>query len=203
MRSIKVAIALTFLALTAVIVTSYVVSKAAHDVADDNKKLASIDKVTVASEPPIEVAAHELEAAYRANEVAADSRFKGKLVRVTGVIRRISKDILDDPHIMLASDDMLGGVLCSFRGGTEDGIGSLVAGQHVALRGMGDGYFMGSPTLRRCAIDAVVGPPCSVPNADNSGRTVRGECKAIGSCTAHYYTGFCEGPDDIVCCASQ
>jgi hypothetical protein len=202
-RLIKIAIGLTFTVVVGVIV-AYSVRNAAHtrDVAENNK-LSAIDKVTAATVPLIEVTAHDLEAAYHANEVAADDRFKGKLVRVTGVIKRISKDILDDPHIFLASDDAFGGVMCSFRGGVADGIESLVAGQRAALRGVGDGYFMGSPTLRTCAIDAILGPPCSVANADNSGRTVHGECKPIRDCSTSYYKGYCEGPDSIVCCASQ
>ena len=49
------------------------------------------------------ISAATLIAAYEANEVAADEKFKGKLIEVTGVIDSIAKDILGDPYVTLGS----------------------------------------------------------------------------------------------------
>lgn len=49
------------------------------------------------------LSAATLIAAYEANEVAADEKFSGKLIEVTGVIDSISKDILGDPYVTLGS----------------------------------------------------------------------------------------------------
>jgi hypothetical protein len=50
---------------------------------------------------PIVVPAEELIAEYKANEIAADTRFKNKWVRVSGTIKRIGKDIWDEEKIAL------------------------------------------------------------------------------------------------------
>ena len=50
------------------------------------------------------------------------------------------------------------------------------------------------------ARELVLGPSCTVPNAGVAGRTITGECKVRSACQGHYYTGFCEGASDIVCC---
>lgn len=50
------------------------------------------------------LSAAALIAAYEANEVAADEKFKGKLIEVTGVVDTIAKDIMGDPYVTLGSD---------------------------------------------------------------------------------------------------
>lgn len=49
------------------------------------------------------LSAAALLAAYEENEVAADEKFKGQLVEVTGKIDTIGKDILGDPYITIGS----------------------------------------------------------------------------------------------------
>lgn len=49
------------------------------------------------------ISAATLIAAYEANEVAADEKFKGKLIEVTGVIDSIAKDIMGDLYVTLGS----------------------------------------------------------------------------------------------------
>lgn len=51
-----------------------------------------------------------------------------------------------------------------------------------------------------------VGSDCRVPNAQEfRGRTAMGRCKHIDDCGPGfiYYSGFCRGPSNIVCCVSE
>jgi hypothetical protein len=45
----------------------------------------------------------ELLLAYKANEVAADQKYKGKRVRTTGVVDDIKKDIVDNIYVTLGT----------------------------------------------------------------------------------------------------
>ncbi|MDX9925554.1 MAG: hypothetical protein RBS48_12395, partial [Ignavibacteriaceae bacterium] len=49
----------------------------------------------------IKITASQLVADYKANQVAADSKYKGNIVEVTGTISTIGKDIMDTPYISL------------------------------------------------------------------------------------------------------
>lgn len=54
-------------------------------------------------EKPIPVAIKEILSAYEANEVAADTRYKGKLIEVTGRVGEIKKNIVDDLYVTLGT----------------------------------------------------------------------------------------------------
>src|SRR3954468_1002371 len=58
--------------------------------------------------PDINVTADELVQAYKANEVAADQRFKGKILLVSGTVDTIGKDVMDTPYVSFHSDEAFG-----------------------------------------------------------------------------------------------
>ena len=49
--------------------------------------------------PTTKVTATQMLADYEANEVAADQKYKGNMVEVSGTIKNIGKDILDTPYV--------------------------------------------------------------------------------------------------------
>src|SRR6266852_4648886 len=55
--------------------------------------------------PVMTVSAQQLASAYKDNEVAADERYKGKVIAVTGIIDSIGKDTLDTPYVVLGGGD--------------------------------------------------------------------------------------------------
>lgn len=66
------------------------------------------EKAPKASSAPayeVEIDADKLIAEYEANEIGADDKYKGKYVKVTGVVRSIGKDILDDAYITMGESD--------------------------------------------------------------------------------------------------
>src|SRR5580704_11369171 len=151
---------------------------------------------SIGDAPP--VTAIDLEAAYRANEVRADDLYRGKLVHVTGVVDKIAKDIIDHPVVTLRTNGAKG-ITCSFA--TNDPkLVELDRDSRVTLHCTGEGLAFGGVRLKDCGIDAVHGPPCEVW-ADNSGQPVHGECTR--NCTGVVYRGYCDGPSDVVCCASS
>lgn len=203
MRTIKNVIALmTFVILASVVGTCVLCGKAVHDVSEKATTRHAAERNELVTATPVDVSASALEAAYAANEVAADNQYKGKVLRVSGVVDDISKDFLDKPHVRLRSDRILGGVRCSFSKDAGGSLAQLAKGQRVVLRGLGDGYLMGSPKLRACSVETVTGVQCRVANPSNAAPNSIGECMDAGACPAgsSSYSGLCEGPSNIQCC---
>ena len=69
-------------------------------------KATDFQPVKVAETPSvIEITAVKLASDYDANEVNADSLYKGKTVEVTGTIKSIAKDITNTPYVLLGGLD--------------------------------------------------------------------------------------------------
>jgi hypothetical protein len=95
--------------------------------------------------------ARRLAAEYSANEVAADNKYKGKRVAVTGVVTQISKDIADEIFIVLSTgDNPFEGVQAYLGKGTATEAAKLSKGQKVGLVCSVDGMMVGHVVLRDC-----------------------------------------------------
>ncbi len=90
----------------------------------------------------IRVEAPVLYAEYRDNGVAADAKYKGKTIEVTGTIARIKKDIADNIVIELKGPGMFETVNCTFGDKWAGKVATLKKGQSVVIRGTGDGYWV-------------------------------------------------------------
>lgn len=93
-------------------------------------------------EEVIAITAAELYQAYEDNEVAADQKYKGKTLEVSGTINNIGKDIIDRMYITLDTGDIILSVQVYFKKEHEDVIASLSKGQDVTIIGTGDGQSM-------------------------------------------------------------
>ena len=93
-------------------------------------------------EEAIVVTAAELYAAYKTNEVAADTTYKGKLLEISGTIDTIGKDILDDPYVSLKTGEVFGSVQCMLSDEAISQAGSLTPGTRITLQGRGNGYLL-------------------------------------------------------------
>jgi hypothetical protein len=60
-------------------------------------------KITAETPVDIEVSARKLFADYQANEIAADETYNGKVLKVSGTIRDIGNDLLDNAYISIAA----------------------------------------------------------------------------------------------------
>jgi hypothetical protein len=106
--------------------------------------------------PAIAVTATALVAEYQENAVAADKKYEGKRLRVTGTIEDFGKDVLDTAYIVLkggSGDFNLHDVQCMFRENRESEIASLKKGQTVTIEGEVEGEALGfNVILKYCEV---------------------------------------------------
>ena len=100
--------------------------------------------------PSVTTTAPAMMAAYRDNEVGADEKFKGKLIKISGKIESISKDIMDDPFVTLSDgrEMSLTNVQIYFTDEEEAKLGSLKKGQQLTVIGTCEGETMGSVMVK-------------------------------------------------------
>ena len=92
------------------------------------------------AEPAIDVSATDLVQAYQDNEVAADQRFKGRTLLVSGTIDSIGRDVLNTPFITFRSSGFRR-VQAMFARPDEGRLAALSKGSHVSIQGRCGGMF--------------------------------------------------------------
>lgn len=98
-----------------------------------------------------ELTPNELYMAYRDNEVAADEKYKGKKIAITGEIENIGKDMMDDPYVSF-NVDVLENVTCYFGKNSNKTLSRLNKGQVVTLLGECRGITLQNIVLQKCSL---------------------------------------------------
>ena len=122
---------------------------------NDNKDRTSSSNDTVSkveSDPAVIVTSAELVSAYSENEVAADAKYKGKDVEVSGMVSNISNGISDDDLIVTLEGKGFNSVMCNLAHTESKKATSLKKGQKIALVCTGNSATLGSPSLNNCVI---------------------------------------------------
>lgn len=88
---------------------------------------------------------------YDSNEVAADAKYKGKVVIVSGKIQDIGKDIMGEAYIVIGGAGFLDGVQCMFTKGEQSSVSRLSKGQQVRVKGEVSGK-LGNVLLEKCRL---------------------------------------------------
>jgi hypothetical protein len=103
--------------------------------------------------PAIKTSAIQLVNDYKANEVAADQTYKGKIVEVSGVIESVAKDIMDTMYVSLhgGAEFEFRGVQCYFASKNTARLARLSKGLPITIKGQCDG-LMGNVLLKNCII---------------------------------------------------
>jgi hypothetical protein len=101
--------------------------------------------------PPVEVSADKLASDYKANEVSADELYRGKVLRVSGVVHSIKKGITDEPYVVLRAAHEFLGVHANFE--DASGLRDLAPGKQIVVRCIGNNVIMGSPRLKNCVLE--------------------------------------------------
>jgi len=99
------------------------------------------------AEVVLQVSAKQLAQDYNANEVAADAKYKDKLLEVTGTLEGINKDFSDDPYLTLETDNQFLPVHANYSKADLADLSKLVKGQDVTMTCRGKGMMVGSPIL--------------------------------------------------------
>jgi len=92
----------------------------------------------------VKIKASDLMAQYKANEIAADRAYKGKWLEVTGYVKNVGKDILNERYVALYSEaqfDILC-VQCYFGRQHDDALASVRAEGQCTLRGRCEGMLL-------------------------------------------------------------
>jgi hypothetical protein len=122
---------------------------------DAAEKPAAPPSATDAPEAADAVTAGRLFADYEENEVSADNKYRGKLLEVTGVIKKISKDFLDKPYVELLTGDRYGLKEVWAYFDDEGLLGKLRKGEKLVLRCRGSGATMSTPMLKSCTLEHI------------------------------------------------
>ena len=104
----------------------------------------TIEKDISSLEPDFEISAKKLSFEYQENEVAADEKFNGKIILVTGIIEDIGKDIMDSIYVLLSDGEefSMSGVQCFFSDSQKGDAAKLKKGDKVTIKGKCDGLLM-------------------------------------------------------------
>lgn len=105
------------------------------------------------SQPAYNLTAISILREYETNEVAADAKFRGKVVRVSGAIEDIDTSLTNAPVIELAGEDWHT-LRCYFDRNTPylSMIAAMRKGQSVTLVCIGGSVAVG-PTMNDCRVD--------------------------------------------------
>lgn len=102
--------------------------------------IQTVAEKVIQKEEAIVISPRTLYSEYKENEVAADMKYKGKLLRIKGKVDSIGKDILDDPYLTF-SIDFLESINFYFDEDNESEIANCRKGQTLAIEGRCSGLF--------------------------------------------------------------
>lgn len=113
---------------------------------EEKKKAEAVKSATT----QVKTTPGEIKKAYADNEVAADSKFKGKVIEIQGKVSSVGKDVLDRPYVVLKEGFL--GLQCLFGKHDSKALAGLKKGQAVTLKCKCEGKSMGSPVLKSCSV---------------------------------------------------
>ncbi len=90
---------------------------------------------------------------YEANEVAADNAYKGRPLKVTGIVASIDKDFMDDVVLHLASPNEFMNTMATMTKSEGAKSAALSKGNRVVLLCEGKGRVLGTPALDGCTFE--------------------------------------------------
>lgn len=90
---------------------------------------------------------------YKNNELAADKKYKGKTLRVSGTVSQVT-DVLGQKALSVdnGGEYELNSVYCILKKDQLDKAASLNKGDQVTVVGKNDGYNQINVTLKNCSI---------------------------------------------------
>jgi tRNA_anti-like len=98
----------------------------------------------------LETTAEQYDADYDANEVAADQKYKGKKILLTGVIESINEDFKGGAYLVLKASNPFMGVHAELNSRGKAGASAMAKGTTIYLVCDSGTRIMGSATARNC-----------------------------------------------------
>ena len=116
----------------------------------------SVDKPPPPSGPALVVTAGEMLKEYATNAVAADAKYKGKLVRVTGKFGTAQKVPLMGYSVQVLPEDAgdvnLSGIECFITEAAQADVARFQQGQMITLEGTCDGQVVAQVKMSKCVV---------------------------------------------------
>lgn len=112
------------------------------------------EPATVSAAPPMPATAQEILTRYKDNEVAADQKFKGKKLAVSGKVDAIQSGMGDAPFLVLVAggEYEFNKPQAHMENSEKDKVVALKKGQMVKLVCTGNGEIAGTPMLSDCVL---------------------------------------------------
>ena len=129
------------------LIVFFFIAIASSDDAETEENIANV-------KPEYTVSAQELYKAYEDNGVAADEKYKDKVILVNGIVETIDKDITDAIYVTLKTSMYLASVQCLFADSHTKEAAGLKKGMKVSIKGKVDGK-LGNVILRGCTIESI------------------------------------------------
>ena len=101
--------------------------------------------------PSYTLTADQLYSDYESNETAADSKYKGRIVVISGTIQDMGIDLMNNAYIVIGGEGSLDGAQCSFAKDQKSAVALLSRGQNVTVKGLVLGK-MGNVVLYNCTL---------------------------------------------------
>lgn len=120
---------------------------------DSSTASTGIDNESSGSGLALQVTANQLYVEYHENEVLADSKYKGRRLRVSGVVGEIGKGLLDEAVLRLGTSNRFESVDAYLNSSENSAAAALSKGAIVTVQCEGGGMIVGSPVLKGCRIE--------------------------------------------------
>lgn len=108
-------------------------------------------KTTFPMKPPIVVTASLLSQEYSANKAVAEQKFRGNIVKISGIVQRVGAED-GDLTVRLEGGNSGTSVVAFLAPQQEEKAATIHRGDAVALFCAGDKIVSGNPTLKGCYI---------------------------------------------------
>ena len=99
---------------------------------------------------PVDVKLPTLIADYKANAIGADAKYRDKVLRVTALVKKVGRNSLDEPVVLLELAADPEGFRAKFA--SDTGLAELRPFDTIVMRCRGGNEF-GKPTLTACELD--------------------------------------------------
>lgn len=119
---------------------------------ESKQKSAQMAEAVVGPDGSVTVGAVPLWREYHENEVAADTRYKGKSLRVTGTLVNVERDADGRPVLHLVSGNPIFLTMATLDSAYIPAAGKLKKGNMVVVRCIGAGVLMRMPQLEECML---------------------------------------------------
>lgn len=119
---------------------------------ESKEKAAQLAAPVVGPDGSVTVGAVRLWREYQENEVAADTRYRGKRLRVTGTVVSVERDADGSPVLHLLSGNPIFRTMATLDRAFIPGAAQLRKGDQVVVRCVGAGVMMRMPQLEKCTL---------------------------------------------------